>query len=138
MLRADPGAVGLVSGVGMHMTKHVFGVYCDDARAGRAAGRRADARTLDRSRRSRSSPSTTATRPSRAYSVVHGRDGAPEWALLVCDLADGARTYAQRLDDPDLRADRRSATSSSDATVQLAPTTVDGPMGAVRVNVATW
>ena len=27
VLRADPGAVGLVSGVGMHMTKHVFGLY---------------------------------------------------------------------------------------------------------------
>jgi acetyl-CoA C-acetyltransferase len=26
-LRADPGAYGLVSGVGMHMTKHGFGVY---------------------------------------------------------------------------------------------------------------
>ena len=40
VLRADPGAVGLVTGVGMHMTKHVAGVYSIDARAGRAAGRR--------------------------------------------------------------------------------------------------
>src|SRR5262249_10873233 len=27
VLRADPGSVGLVSGVGMHMTKHVYGLY---------------------------------------------------------------------------------------------------------------
>ena len=27
VLREDPGSVGLVSGVGMHMTKHVYGVY---------------------------------------------------------------------------------------------------------------
>ena len=27
VLREDPGSLGLVSGVGMHMTKHVFGVY---------------------------------------------------------------------------------------------------------------
>ncbi|HEX2738195.1 MAG TPA: acetyl-CoA synthetase, partial [Acidimicrobiia bacterium] len=27
VLRSDPGSVGLVTGVGMHMTKHVFGVY---------------------------------------------------------------------------------------------------------------
>ena len=27
VVRADPGSFGLVSGVGMHMTKHVFGVY---------------------------------------------------------------------------------------------------------------
>ena len=26
-LRADPSAYGLVSGVGMHMTHHVYGVY---------------------------------------------------------------------------------------------------------------
>jgi acetyl-CoA C-acetyltransferase len=39
------------------------------------------------------------------YSVVHGRDGRPEWAALVCDVpADGgaaaARCYA-RLADPE-------------------------------------
>ena len=27
VLRGDPGAVGMVTGVGMHMTKHVAGVY---------------------------------------------------------------------------------------------------------------
>ena len=27
VLRDDPGAYGLVTGVGMHMTKHVAGVY---------------------------------------------------------------------------------------------------------------
>ncbi len=27
VLRADPGSVGMVTGVGMHMTKHVFGLY---------------------------------------------------------------------------------------------------------------
>ena len=26
-LRADPGAFGLVSGVGMHMTKHAYGLW---------------------------------------------------------------------------------------------------------------
>jgi acetyl-CoA C-acetyltransferase len=30
VLREDPGALGLVSGVGMHMTKHVFGVYSSE------------------------------------------------------------------------------------------------------------
>ena len=28
------------------------------------------------------------------YSVLHGRDGEPERALLVCDLPDGGRCYA--------------------------------------------
>jgi len=34
------------------------------------------------------------------YSVLHGRDGAPEWGALVCDLPGGARCYA-RLEDAD-------------------------------------
>ena len=29
-----------------------------------------------------------------AYSVLHGRDGSPERALLVCDLPPGGRCYA--------------------------------------------
>ena len=38
VLRGDPGSLGLVSGVGMHMTKHVFGVYSTEPPAsGRAA-----------------------------------------------------------------------------------------------------
>ena len=35
-----------------------------------------------------------------AYSVLHGRDGAPTSALLVCDLPGSARCYA-RLDGGD-------------------------------------
>ena len=31
------------------------------------------------------------------YSVLHGRDGTPESALLICDLPGGGRCYA-RLD----------------------------------------
>ena len=37
------------------------------------------------------------------YSVVHGRDGAAEWGLAVCDLPDGTRAYG-RAEDPDLLA----------------------------------
>jgi acetyl-CoA C-acetyltransferase len=28
------------------------------------------------------------------YSVLHGRDGEPERALLICDLPEGGRCYA--------------------------------------------
>jgi acetyl-CoA C-acetyltransferase len=28
------------------------------------------------------------------YSVLHGRDGGPERALLICDLPAGGRCYA--------------------------------------------
>src|SRR5207237_2507797 len=29
-LRTDPGSLGMVSGVGMHMSKHVYAVYCSE------------------------------------------------------------------------------------------------------------
>ncbi len=29
-----------------------------------------------------------------AYTVLHGRDGTPERAVLVCDLPEGGRSYA--------------------------------------------
>ena len=39
-----------------------------------------------------------------AYSVVHGRDGGPEWGIAVCDVdGDGSRVYA-RFTDPELCA----------------------------------
>ena len=76
----------------------------DEARVRRVLHRRPARRAARRARRaagprrgdaaSRSPPSTTGDATVAAYSVVHGRDGGPEWALLVCDLPGGDRTYA--------------------------------------------
>ena len=84
-LRADPGSFGLTSGVGMHMQKHAYGVWSTipgtgPSRPGRSPRRRPDRATLHRE--SPEGPATVAT-----YSVLHGRDGEPESAVLVCDLA---------------------------------------------------
>jgi acetyl-CoA C-acetyltransferase len=127
-LRADPGAFGLVSGVGMHMTKHVYGCYSTVPGNVRApapsqpadevpvvANHEGDARVS-------------------AYSVVHGRDGEPEWAILVCDLDGGARTYAQLRDADACAAVERTELVGS--TVRLDPREVEGPMGQVRMNTA--
>ncbi|HEV2368694.1 MAG TPA: hypothetical protein VGR90_02390, partial [Acidimicrobiales bacterium] len=112
VLRRDPGSFGLVSGVGMHMTKHAFGVYCtepgtgpvDPAGVGVTVGRRPGPppRTIEAAY---SGPASVA-----AYTVVHGRSGEPEWGLAVCDLpgvgagagGDGGsrRAYA-RFEDPE-------------------------------------
>jgi acetyl-CoA C-acetyltransferase len=103
-LRADPGSVGLVSGVGMHMTKHCHAVYSTepgplvlpDAEAVQAGVDAADpARAITDVF---TGPGTLA-----GYSVVHGRDGAPQWGLGVCDLDDGTRAYA-RTEEPGLLA----------------------------------
>ena len=97
-LRADPGSFGLVSGVGMHMQKHAYGLWSS------APGPLVPERTTTTLPggvtatsivESPTGPATVAT-----YSVLHGRDGTPESALLVCDLPGGGRCYA-RLHGPD-------------------------------------
>lgn len=98
-LREDPGSYGLVSGVGMHMTKHSFAVMSTtpgrvDPSRSRPLPARIDAdhppRTITDTC---SGPATLA-----AYSVVHDRDGSARWGLGVCDLADGSRAYGRAED----------------------------------------
>ncbi len=119
-LRADPGSVGLVSGVGMHMTKHAFGVYSTEPGP--------------------SSPPPDVTEPERvaivdrhegaavvaAYSVVHGADGEPEWGVAVCDVP-GGRCYA-RIDDRD-RLDGAEVEELVGSDVTLVP---DGAVNRLR------
>ncbi|HEY2997875.1 MAG TPA: hypothetical protein VGJ43_04820, partial [Acidimicrobiales bacterium] len=106
VLRADPGTTGLVTGVGMHMTKHAFGVYSTAPppagrvtppdRAGVQARLDAAARPVIADRHA--GPATVAS-----YTVAHGRDGAPGWGLVIADVADGVRAYG-RVEAPDLLA----------------------------------
>jgi acetyl-CoA C-acetyltransferase len=98
VLRDDPGALGLCSGVGMHMTKHVYGVYSTEPgpvappdRAGVQAA--LDARPIKAIRDTATGPATVAT-----YTVLHGRDGTPDRGRAVCDQPEGDRSYAQVLD----------------------------------------
>jgi acetyl-CoA C-acetyltransferase len=90
-LRSDPGSYGAVSGVGMHMQKHAYGVWSTDPGAGVVG----DPAPYDAA----SEPVPIVGSPSgeaivATYSVLHGRDGEPERALVVCDLPGGGRCYA--------------------------------------------
>ena len=106
VLRQDPGSLGLVTGVGMHMTKHVYGVYSTSP--GPAAPHPPDGAGVQAGLDARSRPPITdvASGPATVatYTVAHGRDGAPEWGLAICDLPDGTRAYG-RIDSSDLLAD---------------------------------
>ena len=129
-LRADPAALGLVSGVGMHMTKHVYGCY-----SGTPAG---VAVVPPPAMPKPDEEPVVATHEGEAevaaYSVVHGREGEPEWALLVCDVSDHERTYAHLTDPAECaRAEREELVG---ARVRLEPRTVEGPMGTVTRNFA--
>jgi acetyl-CoA C-acetyltransferase len=131
-LRADPGALGLVSGVGMHMTKHVFGCYSTAPPASKLTP--ASAMPAAEIRPVVASIDGDAT--VRAYSVVHDRHGSPASTVLVCEAGDGARTYAQ-LRDPDLcaRAEREELVGRS---VHCEPRETETPLGPAVVNVATY
>jgi len=105
-LRAAPSELGLVSGVGMHMAHHAFGLYSatpgpvsppDPA----ALHERLAAVPRRAIRNPASGPAVIA-----AYSVVHDREG-PAWGLAVCDLPDGARCYARSRDPALLSAFER-------------------------------
>jgi acetyl-CoA C-acetyltransferase len=133
-LRADPGSTGMVSGVGMTMTKHAFGVY--STRPG--AVTRPEAAQVQRALDDRGHVAIAETWEGEAdvaaYSVVHGRDGAPQWALLVCDVAQGSRAYA-RSEDSEVLA-RAESEELVGARVALQPTDVESPMGPARRNIA--
>ncbi len=103
-LRADPGAFGVVSGVGMHMQKHAYGVLSTvpgvPGVSGvpgvpgriRSGGGGSAPQPIDPGVPIVASPEGQAV--VATYSVLHGRDGEPERALLVCDLPEGGRCYA--------------------------------------------
>ena len=89
-LRKDPGSYGMTSGVGMHMQKHAYGVWSTDPGAGpkpnvAPAPPLADPLAIVEAPEGKATVAT--------YSVLHGRDGGPERAVLICDLPGGSRCY---------------------------------------------
>jgi acetyl-CoA C-acetyltransferase len=128
-LRGDPGALGMVSGVGMHMTKHVFAVYSTTPGPLAPPPVAGEPEVLP-VEAAYDGPAVVA-----AYSVVHDRDGAPSHAVLVCDVPGGSRAYA-RTADPDVcaRAERAEFVGED---VVLESVQVDGAFGPATVNQAS-
>ena len=106
-LRAASGRA-LVTGVGMHMAKHVAAVWSSTPGCGPTPpGRDVVQAEVDAGQPRRallatySGPATVC-----AYTVAHGRDGAPQRGLVVLDTDDG-RALA-RVHDRDLLVDAES------------------------------
>jgi acetyl-CoA C-acetyltransferase len=136
-LRADPGSYGMVSGVGMHMTKHVYGVY-STAPGPVAPPQQAEVHArLDAASDVPIVDVYEGKATVAAYSVVHGRDGDPEWGVAVCDVpGGGGRTYAKLLDTELLAAAEEEELVGRVLT--LSPTDVALPTGGDgQMNVAT-
>ncbi len=99
-LRADGGGVGVVSGVGMHMTKHVFAVYATEPGEVRLPAPDLVERVANEHPAIPVVAHADGVATIAAYTVVHDADG-PTHAVAVCTLADGTRAYALS-HDPEL------------------------------------
>jgi acetyl-CoA C-acetyltransferase len=127
VLREHPGATGLVSGVGMHMTKHCFAVYSTTPGEIVVPDQVAVQSQLGGAlpiTAAHAGPVTVAS-----YTVAHGRDGEPEWGLVIGDVGDGSRAYG-KVEDMSLMRDMESREFVGE-TVELVPT--DGGVNLVKV-----
>ena len=136
VLRDDPGSYGLVSGVGMHMTKHVYGVYSTEPGPLTPPDQATVQRRLDAAHPARPLvESAEGEATVAAYSVVHGRGGEPEAGVLVCDVDDG-RAYGRLLDPSALASVEEHELVGRPVRLSPQPTTL--PTGTEGVvNLAT-
>ena len=101
-VRAGTGPA-LVTGVGMHMTKHVAAVYGAEPGVVVPPDPALERSLDDRPRRTVVSAADGFATVA-AQTVVHGRDGLPTHAVVICTSSAGDRCYA-RTDDPGTIAD---------------------------------
>jgi len=97
-LRGRAGSSGLVTGIGMHMTKHVAAVWSSapgplsvakHAEAPQGWAGLSDSPDVD------VLDSASGGAVVRAATVVHRTDGSPSHAVAICELPDGSRCYAR-------------------------------------------
>jgi acetyl-CoA C-acetyltransferase len=108
-LRADSGALGLVTALGWYLTKHSVGVYGTDPPPRPFA--RADPQAqIDALPRRDSVAEHDGRVTVESFTVMHDRDGSPALGIVACLLPDGRRAWgnvrdpgtakAMTLDDP--------------------------------------
>ena len=129
-LRAEPGAVGLVTGLGWYATKHAVALW-SSAPGSRPFRHAEPQEEIDRSPKRSASPAGTDDAPGavdcvvETYTVVHGRDGEPELGILALLDPDGRRAWGNVTDVDALRALEtsdgcgRSARLAADGRVEL-------------------
>jgi acetyl-CoA C-acetyltransferase len=99
-LRERPGAKGLVWANGGYTTKHAFGVYSTQppTTAFRHAYPQDEIDAMPRRDVATIDQANGKSATIEAYSVMHGRDGAPEMIHAACLLADGRRAWGESTD----------------------------------------
>jgi acetyl-CoA C-acetyltransferase len=130
-LRAAPGSIGLVSGLGWYITKHSIGIYSTSPPTPPA--RREEPSTYQAELDRMPHPALTTSPQGRgtieAYTVLHDRDGTPVKGIIIGRLPDGQRFIANTPDDRAVLEGLRSqegvgrggTVSSSDGTNRFEP-----------------
>jgi acetyl-CoA C-acetyltransferase len=100
-LRADPGTLGLVTGLGWYSTKHAIGVWSTTPPA---IGFRYECPqdAVDSLPQRTPAPDHDGDATVETYTVVHGRDGEPELAILALLTEDGRRAWGNTSDRDDM------------------------------------
>lgn len=102
-LREDPGAHGLLTGVGWYMTKHANAVLSTSPPARPYAHAKPQAE-VDALPRRRIAAAAEAGAPVESYTVTYDREGAPSRAIASYLLQDGGRALASSEDEETIRA----------------------------------
>jgi acetyl-CoA C-acetyltransferase len=100
-LRADPGAIGLVTGLGWYSTKHAIGLWSTTPPAAGFRHQSPQAE-VDALPRRTSAPDYEGDATVETYTVVHDRDGEPELAILSVLTGEGSRAWGNITDGDDM------------------------------------
>jgi len=105
VLRAEPGAIGLVTANGGFITKHAFGVYSTEPPASGFRWEKPQ-EEIDASFTPTpvAAPDHDGPVTVEAYTVMHDRDGNPELGIAAVRTAEGERAWALSRDAADLAA----------------------------------
>ncbi len=125
LLRENPQEYGLCTGNGGLLTKHAMGIYsarpCSN---GTRIGNPQD--EVDAHGRRDLAPGHEGRATVESYTVIYGRDGAPQRAILACHVPDGRRTWAYSSEQSICEA--MTATDPIGCPVEIGP---GGRIGAV-------
>lgn len=103
-IRENPGETGLVTGVGMYLTKHSVGIY--GGREPERPWNRSGGKDIQVRIDAMEGPELCLDPQGRAtvetYTVIHDRRGEPEGSVIIARLEDGRRCLARTDRDPDL------------------------------------
>lgn len=123
VLRADPGARGLVTGNGGYLSKHAFGVY-STAPPERPFRHEDLSEQVDALPGREVAPGYAGPVAIEAYCVAYDTDGRPAIGHTACRLPDGRRAWGN-VTDPDIAA----AMTREELCGRAARLAADGTLG---------